>query len=732
MRVANFAIIVGLVLMAQPLSAQMLPCPDSVSSSHCDILEYIFTPNPSFVTGDVVFTATTTGSGTVQVDAQGAMSYIPARADVGRSQTIMIIATDSSGAVDVCQTVVTITNDDPTLQLPPNNTVARGQTGTAVVGVFDRDACDAAEYTLVSVTPQPLGSVTVDSSTGLVTFTADDNDAPGHDVDYQITVAVFDGQTADTGSFTYTVVYRAPFEVRITQKDYQLQGHSAILAIIYDQGTEAISGFDFEFAFASNTFKVQNVTAGSALQAVGWTNFSYDTTFLDSCSYLCTNSLLNIHADNMSSTGFATAAPASSTFSPGDTLALVTILVTNDRNLACTFLPLRWNWSDCNSNTLLSAVSDTVYQSSSVFDYVGSSRDAKEDYRTDITGNSDSLTRPGGMSPACDSATQMARQTSLRFVDFYNGGVLLIGGCDVDASGDINLNGLSYEYADREMFIDYFTQGDTAFGSHVEGSTAASETNADGRPLTVSDMVYMIRAIRGDAISIPELTHERDTVTLTQHGDEIKSDMQLGALHLVFDGETTVSFEGDDEGDEHDDSRFGGGKSGFLTSLLDDDEGEEEESHHSRMTIETGVIDGNTHVLIYDIGDNQLRAGEILEDVHADLLYADASDFNGSYVVVRFDFATDVDINDGVIQPTSFELQQNYPNPFNPTTTIAFSLPKRGDVELSIYNMLGQNIRTLLSQSMSTGEHSIIWDGNDKNGNSVASGMYLYRLKVGQ
>jgi hypothetical protein len=83
------------------------------------------------------------------------------------------------------------------------------------------------------------------------------------------------------------------------------------------------------------------------------------------------------------------------------------------------------------------------------------------------------------------------------------------------------------------------------------------------------------------------------------------------------------------------------------------------------------------------------------------------------------------------LQPVSFGLSQNYPNPFNPSTTIRYSLAKRSDVVLEIYNTIGQRIRTLFSGSQTTGEYAAVWDGTTDNGGHVASGVYFYRLRTG-
>lgn len=79
--------------------------------------------------------------------------------------------------------------------------------------------------------------------------------------------------------------------------------------------------------------------------------------------------------------------------------------------------------------------------------------------------------------------------------------------------------------------------------------------------------------------------------------------------------------------------------------------------------------------------------------------------------------------------PKKFALHQNYPNPFNPSTTISFDLPRDMDVTLKIYNVLGEEVRTLTTDFYQAGTHQVVWDGKDNFGNALSSGLYLYRLK---
>ena len=88
-----------------------------------------------------------------------------------------------------------------------------------------------------------------------------------------------------------------------------------------------------------------------------------------------------------------------------------------------------------------------------------------------------------------------------------------------------------------------------------------------------------------------------------------------------------------------------------------------------------------------------------------------------------------VEIMNNELEITNFQLT-NHPNPFNPETNIVFSLPEAGVVQLDIYNIKGQKIRSLLNNQISAGEHSIVWNGEDDSGKKVSSDVYLYKLKV--
>ena len=97
-------------------------------------------------------------------------------------------------------------------------------------------------------------------------------------------------------------------------------------------------------------------------------------------------------------------------------------------------------------------------------------------------------------------------------------------------------------------------------------------------------------------------------------------------------------------------------------------------------------------------------------------------DFDGSFTYSEI-LTVEVKI------PDSYILEQNYPNPFNPETTIRFQIPAAQRIVLTIYNIQGQKVKTLIDEQMQPGSHSVIWDGIDESGNKVASGIYIYTLQ---
>jgi flagellar hook assembly protein FlgD len=87
-----------------------------------------------------------------------------------------------------------------------------------------------------------------------------------------------------------------------------------------------------------------------------------------------------------------------------------------------------------------------------------------------------------------------------------------------------------------------------------------------------------------------------------------------------------------------------------------------------------------------------------------------------------------IDTNPIVIH--EFSLSQNYPNPFNPSTSIKFELAKSSVIQLKIYDILGREVRELVNEQLAAGPYDILWNGKNKHGISVGSGVFIYEIKA--
>jgi len=89
--------------------------------------------------------------------------------------------------------------------------------------------------------------------------------------------------------------------------------------------------------------------------------------------------------------------------------------------------------------------------------------------------------------------------------------------------------------------------------------------------------------------------------------------------------------------------------------------------------------------------------------------------------------------NDEINQlPQAFNLYNNYPNPFNPVTTLRYDIPENSHVTITIYDMLGRQVKTLINQTQDAGYKSLIWDATNDYGKPVSAGIYLYQIQAGE
>ncbi len=138
------------------------------------------------------------------------------------------------------------------------------------------------------------------------------------------------------------------------------------------------------------------------------------------------------------------------------------------------------------------------------------------------------------------------------------------------------------------------------------------------------------------------------------------------------------------------------------------------------------------------IADEQLRIGGVLRegqpyndfDPVERVLHLPAG-VGGHFEVTYQRAVTGIAAAGDQLAPREFELFQNYPNPFNPSTTISYRMNKSGEVELAVYNALGQKISTLVRERQAAGNYQVQWNGRNEAGEQAASGVYLYRLRAG-
>jgi hypothetical protein len=156
--------------------------------------------------------------------------------------------------------------------------------------------------------------------------------------------------------------------------------------------------------------------------------------------------------------------------------------------------------------------------------------------------------------------------------------------------------------------------------------------------------------------------------------------------------------------------------------------------------------DGNCFIFAYTVGSAiPSGSGPVLElsvqrknyfGGHLGLFFSDviARDENTDEVTVSATgygmFSIALGTINHIALPNRYTLYQNYPNPFNPVTVIQYDLPKLSNVKLSIYDLAGRQVRSLVNESLAPGIKTIIWDARDDKGNKMGAGVYIYQLRT--
>ena len=142
------------------------------------------------------------------------------------------------------------------------------------------------------------------------------------------------------------------------------------------------------------------------------------------------------------------------------------------------------------------------------------------------------------------------------------------------------------------------------------------------------------------------------------------------------------------------------------------------------IEIAAGSITGTVNFHVLPVADNLEEGDEIIRLIGA------IDGLEGDEVAITI---SDPGAAKAAVQtlPEAFALADNFPNPFNPATTIKYALPQAADVELTVYNVVGQPVRTLVAEHQSAGRYVVEWDATNDSGHSLSSGMYFYRLQAG-
>jgi hypothetical protein len=152
-------------------------------------------------------------------------------------------------------------------------------------------------------------------------------------------------------------------------------------------------------------------------------------------------------------------------------------------------------------------------------------------------------------------------------------------------------------------------------------------------------------------------------------------------------------------------------------------------------------IGGNYTLIIEMLDSNTVGQADsvaiTLQDNNGGLIYS--SEWNGTRTIMRGlrlpTGAGNVKVSSGLAKdadeiPTEYALYQNYPNPFNPSTTIQFDLPEDSRVKIVVYDILGREVTSIADGVLEAGRYKETWEGRDRNGRSIATGVYIFRIEA--
>jgi hypothetical protein len=308
-------------------------------------------------------------------------------------------------------------------------------------------------------------------------------------------------------------------------------------------------------------------------------------------------------------------------------------------------------------------------------------------------------------SPIDDGETELADVVIPTLT--VHGGRLLVADSRA-IRGDLNLNGIGYEVGDAILLLNYMLYGESALSADAasrERQLLAGDINNDDVTLSVSDLHYLVRVIAGHAVPYQseegaKISPASSTYDLRVSDGMIRvmtnSQSDIGAALIVLNL-----------------SGLGLSPNSGATSQMG-------------LIVESYLTDGSARILIHSregqavipAGTRELVTIPVYGDGTATVEEVQLSDSWGGLLHVTAA---------GTGVPRGFSLAQNYPNPFNAGTVMQFTLEKSSDWTLTVYNILGQEVRRF-EGTQSQGEVRVAWDATDQNGAVAPSGVYFYQI----
>jgi hypothetical protein len=673
--VPNFGGPICMTIKKQPnVNAEFSNCPSVELSSQFHV-PFSYDLNATDVEGNLplVF-GMISGPGEVN-SGTGLWEFDATCDDVGSHDVVVGVKdTEHSDFVE-CAFTINVLNATPTISgdCGATETIGTGGSKTFDFDAADQNTGDVLVFSLGTAPVGFLGTAIIDPVTGIVTVTPDGACPVGT---YTFTAIVTDcnGATASCDFFV-NVISEVPFEIVIEKIHGQLQGHHAYVDVTVEAGSEIILGFDFLIGYDNSVLAFVGAIPGAIFDIPGaneWEYFTYRYNYNGNCGNGCPSGLLRVVG--MAEYNDGPHNPTVMVLPGGTVLFTLDFLVSADYNVGGMFAPVNFFWMDCGDNAVAfnyrsdPPLAVTTGLSLGVFWYNGNPY-------IEVTNPLYGFPTYFGAQEDCFDNPLPDKPVPVPFVYFYGGGVDIIPPDEIDARGDVNLNGVANEIADAVVFTNYFIYGPAAFTVSYEGQKAATEINGDGIALTVADLVYLIRVIVGDALPLPK---ENPNIVLNAvaDGHSVMLSSEVGAAYFVLAGDVSVT--------------LGSGAAG--------------------MELATGMIDDNTVALVYSFGKGMTASGHVINTT-GELISVEAADYNG------IAYKTE-------ILPANFSLK-NYPNPFNPATTIEMSLPVAADWSIDVYNVLGQKVANY-SGTSEAGIVTVEFDGSQ-----IGSGVFFYRAQAG-